>query len=85
MLTTEEKSEYVKTLAKRIQELRIKAGYTSYEKFAFEKDIPRAQYGRYEQGTDIRFTSLILVARAHGMTLEEFFAEGFEGVNISIR
>jgi transcriptional regulator with XRE-family HTH domain len=64
-------------LAKRIKELRIKAGYTSYEYFAYENDISRSQYGRYEKGEDIRYSSLIKVINAFGLTVEEFFSEGF--------
>lgn len=65
-------------LAKRIKSLRIKKGYTNYETFAFDNDIPRAQYGRYEQGQDLRYTSLVKVVRALGVTMEEFFSEGFD-------
>ena len=65
-------------LGKRIKNLRIKAGYTSYEYFAYEHDIPRAQFGRYEQGKDLRFSSLVRVVNAFGMTLKEFFSEGFD-------
>lgn len=68
----------LKRLGKRIKELRVKAGYTSYEYFAYEHDIPRAQFGRYEQGKDLRFSSLVKIASAFGMTLKEFFGEGFE-------
>jgi transcriptional regulator with XRE-family HTH domain len=49
----------IEKLAKRIKSLRIEKGYTSYETFAFENGIHRAQYGRYETGTDIQYTSLI--------------------------
>jgi transcriptional regulator with XRE-family HTH domain len=60
-------------LGERIKELRIKAGYTSYEYFAYEHNIPRAQFGRYEKGEDLRYSSLLKVIRAFGMTPEEFF------------
>jgi len=68
----------IEKLAKRIKSLRIEKGYTSYETFAFENGIHRAQYGRYETGTDIQYTSLIRIAKAFDMTLEEFFSEGFD-------
>lgn len=64
-------------LGARIKALRIKAGYKNYEVFAYENNIPRAQYGRYEQGKDLRFSSLVKVVSALGMTMEEFFREGF--------
>lgn len=75
-----EKSEQIQRLAKRIRSLRIQKGYTSYESFALEKGIHRAQYGRYETGTDIQFTSLVKIAQSFEMSLEEFFSEGFEDI-----
>jgi len=65
-------------LANRIKSLRIKQGYSNYESFAYEKNLPRAQYGRYEKGEDLRYSSLLKVIRALGMTPKEFFSEGFE-------
>ncbi|MCX6272800.1 MAG: hypothetical protein NTU44_16605 [Bacteroidetes bacterium] len=40
--------------------------------------MPRAQYGRYEKGEDLRYSSLLKVVRAFGITMEEFFQAGFE-------
>ena len=73
-----DKKTEVKKLAKRIKSLRIKKGYSSYENFAFDNKIHRAQYGRYETGTDMQYTSLVRIAQAFDMTLEEFFSEGFD-------
>lgn len=73
-----DKSKEIKKLANRIKSLRTEKGYSSYETFAFENGIHRAQYGRYEIGTDMQYTSLLKVAKAFDMTLEEFFSEGFE-------
>jgi len=83
-MNSEEKKEvketnpYLVKLGKRIRALRIKKGYTNYEYFAYEHNFPRAQFGRYEQGKDVRFSSLIKVILAFDMTLEEFFSEGFD-------
>jgi transcriptional regulator with XRE-family HTH domain len=68
----------LKKLGERIKQLRIERGYSSYEYFAYEFEISRAQFGRYENGQDLRFSSLIKVINAFGITLEEFFGEGFE-------
>jgi hypothetical protein len=68
----------LKRLGERIKQLRIKKGYTSYEYFAYDNNISRAQMGRYEKGQDLRFSSLRKVVKALGVTLEEFFSEGFE-------
>lgn len=70
-------NQELKKLGDRIKALRIKKGYTSYEKFAFDNDISRAQVGRYEQGKDIQFSTLIRVCNALGVTISEFFSEGF--------
>ncbi len=76
--TAEYSSEVLlQKLGGRIKELRIKKGYTSYEYFAYDHNISRAQMGRYEKGQDLRFTSLVKVVDALGVTLEEFFSEGF--------
>lgn len=60
-------------IGNRIKQLRLKAGYTSAEKFAYEHEIDRTQYARYERGEDMRITSLLKVVGAHGMTLQDFF------------
>jgi transcriptional regulator with XRE-family HTH domain len=69
--------EELQKLAARIRALRVAAGYSSYEYFAYDHGFSRAQFGRYEQGQDLRFTSLVRIASAFGLTLPEFFAEGF--------
>ena len=68
----------IEKLANRIKSLRIQKGYTNYESFAYDHDIPRAQYGRYEKGEDLRYSSLIKVVNAFGISLQEFFSEGFD-------
>ncbi|MDZ4667528.1 MAG: helix-turn-helix transcriptional regulator [bacterium] len=75
--TTKEKDLIVLALGTRIKELRIAKGYTNYENFAFDHDLPRSQFGRYEKGEDIRFTSLIKILHAFNISPEEFFDERF--------
>ncbi len=70
--------EDLQKLGRRIKQLRIQKGYTNYEYFAYEHNISRTQFGRYERGEDLRYSSLLKVVRAFGMTMEEFFREGFE-------
>ena len=71
-------SDTLKKLGERIKQLRIKKGYSSYEYFAYEHNISRAQFGRYEKGQDLRVSSLIKVINAFGISLQEFFSEGFD-------
>ncbi len=77
-----QKDEFTKEelakLAARIKSLRIAKGYSNYENFAYEHGIPRAQYGRYEKGEDLRYSSLLKVVKALGLTMGEFFGEGFD-------
>jgi transcriptional regulator with XRE-family HTH domain len=68
----------IEQLGKRIREIRISKGYTNYENFAYEHGIPRPQYGRYERGEDLKFSSLLKVLKGFDMTLQEFFSEGFD-------
>lgn len=71
------KEAVLKKLGARIKEIRIKKGYSSYEYFAYEHNISRAQFGRYERGEDLRFSTLAKIIAAFEMTFEEFFSEGF--------
>ena len=71
-------NEDLKKLGNRIKALRIKAGFSNYEYFAYEHEIPRAQFGRYERGEDLRYSSLLKVIKAFDITVEEFFSEGFK-------
>lgn len=64
--------------AKRLKELRIAKGYTSYEAFANDHNLSRALYGRYEKGKDLRYSSMAKLIKALGMTKQEFFSKGFD-------
>ncbi|MDG1777996.1 MAG: helix-turn-helix transcriptional regulator [Flavobacteriaceae bacterium] len=68
----------LKNLGNKLRELRLEQGYSNYEQFAYEHNLPRAQYGRYEQGQDLRFSSLLKVLKAFNVTPEEFFKKGFD-------
>lgn len=65
-------------LSKRIKELRLKSGARNAETFAYDNEIGRAQYARYERGEDLRYSSLLRVIKALGITVSEFFSEGFD-------
>ena len=67
----------ISQLGNRIKSLRLSKGFTNAEKFAYEHDISRSQYAQYENGKDLRFSSLLKLTQAFEITLEEFFAEGF--------
>jgi len=66
---------YQKKVGNRLKELRLKAGYASYESFAYENDISRTQYGKYESGANIQLNSLIKILKALDVSLAEFFKD----------
>jgi transcriptional regulator with XRE-family HTH domain len=72
-------------LGERIRKLRIEEGYSNQEAFAYASDIPRAQYGRYEKGTNLTIVSLYRVLKRHQITFEEFFGDGFAEVNKAMK
>ncbi|WP_025742863.1 hypothetical protein [Aquimarina pacifica] len=57
----------------RIKELRIQAGYTSYETFAFEHNLGRKSYWEWEKGSNYKFETIIRIIDIHNITLEDFF------------
>lgn len=65
----------IKKISLRIKELRRKKGFTSYEAFANEHDIHRVQWGRYENGEDMRLSTLLKIIRLFEVTPEEFFRD----------
>lgn len=75
---TKEEEKTLRLMGERIKGLRINAGFSSQEAFAYEAGIPRAQYGRYEAGTNITILSLNKIIKFHKISLEEFFSHGFE-------
>lgn len=68
----------IENLGKRIRGLRKAQGFTNAEIFAYEHGISRSQYARYERGEDLRFSTLIKLLTAFGISLNEFFNEGFD-------
>lgn len=60
-------------IAQRIKELRVQAGYSSHETFATDKGLSRRNYWDIENGNDFKITTLLKLANAFGVTLEEFF------------
>lgn len=63
------------TICNKIKNLRINAGYSSYEQFAWDNDINRVQYWRMEKGINFTMQSLLKVLDAHKITVNEFFKD----------
>ena len=71
----EELDKEILLVAEKIKALRLKAGFTNYETFAFTNDINRVQYYRIEKGQNITLKTLIKVLKIHNLTLQEFFKD----------
>jgi hypothetical protein len=68
-----------KKIGKKLVGLRKAAGYNNSDDFAYDHDINRSQYGKYEAGAkDMRISSLLKTVNAFGLTLEEFFKDEIE-------
>lgn len=74
-MTSKSHDKELNLISKRIKELRLKAGYTSYETFSHEMGMQPRQYWRMESSSthDFRMSSLLKILNFHGITLEEFF------------
>lgn len=70
--------QVLKHLGERLKYYRKRKGYTNYEHLAFDLGISRSQYGKYENGGNIKFTTLIRILNHLDLSLKEFFSEGFE-------
>ena len=74
-------SEHIQTqldaVSRKIKALRKEKGFKNYEFFAYEHEISRSQYWRYENGEDMRLSTLLKLLEIHGLTLQEFCNEGF--------
>jgi len=69
---------FLQKVGARMRQLRVEKGYTNYEHFAYDHNIGRAQYGKYEKGRDdLRLSSLFKVLESLNISFEEFFGDGF--------
>lgn len=59
----------------QLRRLRVAKGYSSYESFAFDYELPRVGYGRHEQGVNLTLKSLLRLLDIHQISLAEFFAD----------
>lgn len=63
----------VRKICDKLKKMRIDKGFTSYENFAWDNDLPRVQYWRLESGVNFRIESLLKILDVHKITLEDFF------------
>ncbi|WP_316849081.1 helix-turn-helix domain-containing protein [Pedobacter agri] len=68
----------LKKIGRRLKALRKSLGYTSPDKFAYENDLNRSQYGKYEAGnSNITVGTLINILNCLNVDLVEFFNEDY--------
>jgi transcriptional regulator with XRE-family HTH domain len=65
-------------LGDRLRYFRKLKGYTNYEHLAYDIGISRSQYGKYEKGGNIKFTTLCSILNHLDVSLADFFSEGFK-------
>jgi transcriptional regulator with XRE-family HTH domain len=73
-----DQEQELKKFANRLKDLRKKKGYTNMDIFAYENGFGRAQYGRYENGQDLRYSTIVRLVNCFDMSIDEFFSEGFD-------
>ena len=64
-------TEIYKALGERIRDLRKDADYTNAGHFAYENGLTASQYGEYENGKDMRLSTLIKIAKIHNLSVSE--------------
>ena len=68
-----------KKIGQRIKNLRKAKGYTNPDKFSYEHNLNRSQYGKYEAGsTNLTIGTLITILNCFNLSLSEFFNEEYE-------
>lgn len=70
---TDEEKIVLKKIGERLKKYRKEAGYSNYEYFAYENNISRPQYGKYEAGANIQLNTLIRILNHLNVSLEDFF------------
>lgn len=65
-------------LGARIKQLRIEAGFTNADDFAFEHSFTPSAYRGLERGGNIEYNTLIRILNSHGLTYIDFFSKGFD-------
>ena len=74
-LTLDEQQRFIKKKGNRLREVRKDAGYSAALDLAYEKDLPPAQYARYEVGANMKILSLLKALHALDITPAEFFKD----------
>ncbi|SEB07113.1 Helix-turn-helix [Chitinophaga terrae (ex Kim and Jung 2007)] len=69
------KDEINHKISRLLKKNRKKRGFPSYKRFAEELGISKTLYGRYENGQDLRVSTLIKIVQGMGVKVSDFFSE----------
>ncbi|MFN0292525.1 helix-turn-helix domain-containing protein [Pedobacter helvus] len=73
----------IKKIGLRLRAIRKNLGYGNSDEFANKYELDRAQYGKYETGSqDFRMSSLIKILDSIGYRLSDFFNEDYDNIEI---
>ena len=73
----------IKKIGLRLKAIRKSLNFGNSDKFALHYDLDRAQYGKYEAGSqDLRISSLIKILEKINYQLSDFFNEDYENIKI---
>jgi hypothetical protein len=76
---TEDPNEVLKKMGDKMKLIRKSMGYENSDDFAYDSELNRSQYGKYEAGSqDMRISSLLKAINGLGLTIEEFFSDGLK-------
>lgn len=71
----------IKKIGLRLRSIRKKLGFTNSDLFANRYELDRAQYGKYETGSqDLRITSLIKILEKIDYKLSDFFNDEYDEI-----
>lgn len=75
--------EDIKKIGVRLRSIRKKLGFGNSDDFANKYGLDRAQYGKYEAGSqDFRISSLITILDKIGYKLSDFFDEQYDSITL---
>jgi len=73
----------VKKIGLRLKQIRKERGFNNSDEFAYEFQLNRSQYGKYEAGSeDLRISSLIKILDKLKISLSVFFNEDYENIQL---
>jgi transcriptional regulator with XRE-family HTH domain len=73
----------IKKIGNRLKAIRKGLGFGNSDKFANYYNLDRAQYGKYETGSqDLRMSSLIRILEKIDYKLSDFFNEDYDCISL---